>query len=206
MADAETLGEVLALVPEVEAYRGKGSQPTAHDFALHTLGLAYRLKTRLPRSERNPDLFPGQDESPEDAEDVRKCLVMLMERFFERVRGARVRSRHAARLRSLAWQGMEEITHVCRRPEHLAHALEVAADLRASDEEREAAVDFLVAHWAGDEPDEATVELLRALECNPGSRRVLVGVMRAQIALGLNDEIGAMFAVEDWEDRNEGKG
>lgn len=208
VANAETIGEVLALAPEVEAYRGKGSQSTASEFALRTAGLARRLRTRLPRSEKNPGLFPKEDEVPEDAEDVRKCLDLLIEHFSERVRGPRVRSRHAAYLRALAWQGLEWTTEFCRRPEHLAHALEVAADLQASDEERGAAVQFLAAYWywADDEPDEATVELLRELESEPGSHRMLVRVMKAQIDLGMNDGIGVMFAMEDWEDRQEGKG
>lgn len=206
VANAETLGEVLALAPEVEAYRGKGSQSAASEFAHRTAGLARRLRTRLPPSEKDPGLFPKEDEVPEDAEDVRKCLDLLIEHFFERVRGPRVRSRHAAYLRALAWQGLEWTTEFCRRPEHLAHALEVAADPQASDEERGAAVQFLTAYWAEAEPDEATVELLRDLESEPGSRRMLVGVMKAQIDLGMNDGIGVMFAMEDWKDRQEGKG
>jgi hypothetical protein len=201
VANTETLGEVLALAPEVEAYRGKGSQSTASEFALRMAGLARRLKARLPRTEENPGLFPTEGELPGDAEDVRKCLGMLIEHFSERVRGPRVRSMHAAHLRALAWLGLEWTTDLCRRPEHLAHALEVAADPRASDEEREAAVRFLVAYWGAEEPDDATVELLRELESEPASRRMLVGVMQAQIDLGLNDGIGVMFAMDAWEER-----
>lgn len=206
VADAETLGEVLALSPELEAYRGKGSQVTTREFAFGLLALTDRTKERLPQSANNPGFFPREEELGDDAGDVPECLHMLSAYFFERVHGPRVRSRHAAGLRALAWQGLEAISEVCRRPEHLARALEVAADPRAADGEREAAVQFLVTYWGGDDPDEATVKLLRKLESAPASRRMLVGVMQAQIDLGLNDEFGAMVTVEDWDDAHEGKG
>lgn len=203
VADAETLGEVLALAPEVEAYRGKGSQSGAWEFASSVARLSYRAKERLPPSKKDPDSFPKEDELSAAAGDALKCLCMLSDHFFERVRGPRVRSRHVAKLRALAWQGLGRITGICRRPEHLAHALTVAANPRAADYEREAAVDFLVEYWGADAPDKATVQVLRELESEAVSRRMLVGVMQAQINLGLNDEFGALIAVEDWDEENE---
>lgn len=190
----------------MEAYRGKGSQFATREFAFGVVALAHRVKERLPQSAKNRELFPKEKEVSAAAGDVLQCLNMLSDHFFERVRGPRVRSRHAAGLRALAWQGLESITEVCRRPEHLAHAREVAADPRAADDEREAAVEFLVGYWGADDPDEATVAVLRELETNPACRRMLVGVMQAQIDLGLNDEFGALMAVEDWDEEQEERG
>jgi hypothetical protein len=58
----------------------------------------------------------------------------------------------------------------------------------------------LVSYWGSDDPDEATATLLHKLEENPPDRTFLLTVLRAQIELGLNDEFGALFAVEDRDD------
>lgn len=46
-------------------------------------------------------------------------------------------------------------------------------------------------------------ELLTTLEKKPPSRYFLISVLQAQIWLGLNDNLGAMFAADDWDDANE---
>lgn len=63
--------------------------------------------------------------------------------FFQRVQGPPVRSQHAARLRSVAWSALGQLSEITKHPEHLAHALKVAADSRATEVEREAAISFL---------------------------------------------------------------
>ena len=87
-----------------------------------------------------------------------------------------------------------------RRPEFLAYALETAADLRSPEVEREGAIQFMVDYWGEEDPDEATAALLGQLGADPPSRCFLVTVLQAQIELGLNDEIGAIFAVDAWDD------
>jgi hypothetical protein len=77
------------------------------------------------------------------------------------------------------------------------------ADYRASIGERTAAVGFLPEYWSGDDCDEATASLLDALTDNPPDRDFLVGVMQARIELGLEDEFGALCAVDDWDDTHE---
>ena len=100
---------------------------------------------------------------------------------------------------------LARISEVLRRPEHLAHALKVAADTRASTDERQAAIGFLISYWGSDDPDEVTATLLWQLERNPPDRTFLVTVLQAQIDLGLNDEFGALASVDDWEDAEEEK-
>lgn len=97
--------------------------------------------------------------------------------------------REAFELHSAVFQMFEKSDRIVADAEPLGEVLALAPEVAA--------------YWAGDEPDEATVELLRELESDPASRRMLVGVMQAQIELGLNDGFGAMLVVEDWEDRNE---
>lgn len=71
------------------------------------------------------------------------------------------------------------------------------------DPEREGAIQFLAAYWNEDDPDKATAELLADLEKEPANRGFLVTVLQTQIELGLNDEFGALCAVDDWDDAEE---
>ena len=200
VGDAETLDAVLAFAPEIEAFRGKGAQMAASEFSRSIGTLVYEVKERLPLSESTPDQFMKEAEIPPSAKDVVDCLEKLAAHSLARTQGPPVRSQHAGALRVIAWETLELISEILRRPEHLAHALKVAADTRASSVERQAAIGFLVVFWEIDDPDEATATLLSKLKENPPDRTFLVTVLQAQIELGLNDEFGALAAVDDWED------
>lgn len=203
VGDTETLDAVLAFAPEIEAFRGKGSQMAASEFSRSIGALVYEVKERLPLSESTPDQFMKEEEIPSSAKDVVDCLEKLAAHAFARTVGAPVRSRHAGQLRAAAWETLARISEVLRRPEHLAHALKVAADTRASTGERQAAIGFLVEYWEIDDPDEATATLMRELQEKPPDRTFLVTVLQAQIELGLNNEFGALAAVDDWDDAEE---
>jgi hypothetical protein len=202
VGDLETLRAVLALAAEVEAFRGKGSQSAASHFSRGVAWLVFKTKDRLPQSSITPDLFPQEDELLEISKDtnVPECLEALAAHAFARTQGPPVRSRHAGELRAMAWGMLGDISDILRRPEFLIHALTVAADKRASTEERIAAVEFLPEYWGGDVPDQATAGLLQELKDSPPDRDFLVAVMQARIELGLDEELGALFAVEDWDD------
>ncbi|MEX2578437.1 MAG: hypothetical protein WD342_05205 [Verrucomicrobiales bacterium] len=198
--DPETLDAVLALAPEIEAYRGKGSQTIFKHFNTYLRGLVLFAESAAPRSSPRADLFPETTDPSKSDGELPYWVERLSEYFFERVRGKRVRSNLAARMRFDAWLTLGDLARFRRRPEHLSLAFETAADKRSSEEEREGAVEFLVSYWADDDPDEATVNLLEDLRENPPSRSFLVGVLQAQIELGLNDELDALLDVEDWDD------
>ncbi len=202
VGDFESLRAVLAAAAEVEAFRGKGSQSAASLFSRGVAWLVYQTKDRLPRSSITPDLFPQQDELLEISKDtnVLECLEALAAHAFARTQGPPVRSRHAGELRAMAWGMLGDIADILRRPEFLAHALKIAADKRASTEERTVAVSFMPEYWGGDAPDKTTVDLLQELKDSPPDRDFLVTVMQARIELGLDEELGALFAVEDWDD------
>lgn len=202
VGDTETLRAVLAAAAEVEAFRGKGSQSAALIFSRSVAWLAYPTKERLPRSKITPDLFPQEEELLEILQDrdVLECLEALAAHAFARTQGPPVRSRHAGELRAMAWGMLGDISDILRRPEFLAHALNVAADKRASTEERIAVVEFLPEYWGGDVPDQATAGLLQELKDSPPDRDFLVAVMQARIELGLDEELGALSAVEDWDE------
>lgn len=200
--DAETLAAVLAFAPEIEEFRGKGSQSAARDFSRQIGYLVSLVKQQLPRPTRTHDLFP-QDEAPPPPGDVVECLEMLANHAFSRTQGPPVQSRHAGQLRAAAWEALAKSSDLIRRPEHLARAIKVAADTRAYTDERQAAIGFLVSYWEGDDPDKTTAGLMWKLEESPPDRTFLLTVLQAQVDLGLNDGFGAMFAVEDWEDAQE---
>lgn len=189
VGDLDTLDAVLALAPEIDAYRGKGSQIAAREFHQRLTGLIFHAREN----------FSGQ-ENPDEA---RAWFDKLSAHFFPRVQGPPVRSQHAGRLRAVAWFALGELSSIDPQPEHLAHALKVAADPRGADVEREGAIQFLATYWSGNDPDPATADLLDALAKNPANREFLVTVLQTQIELGLNDEFGALCAVDDWDDAEE---
>ncbi|HQZ28746.1 MAG: hypothetical protein KBF76_11650 [Verrucomicrobiales bacterium] len=84
-------------------------------------------------------------------------------------------------------------------------ALEIAADKRRHDEEREGAIRFLADYWADEDPDKATIDLLESLRMKPTNRSFLVTVLQAHIELGLNDEMGALFDVGEWDDAEDSR-
>ena len=202
-ANLESIEALLAFAPEIEAFRGKGSQMAAHRFARLISHLIYPLTERLRPSESTPDLFIKEAGVPSSAQDVIDCLATLAAHAFSRTQGPPVRSRHAGELRALAWESLKDISEVLRRPEHLAHSCKVAADKRASIVERIAAVEFLSEYWGNEDPDEPTANLLLELEKDSPDRSFLVTVLQAQIDLGLGDELGALLAVEDWDENEE---
>ncbi len=202
-ANLESIEALLALAPEIEAFRGKGSQMAANEFARCVSYLTCRVKERLPESASEPDRFIREAEIPSSAKDVTDCLERLAAHAFTRTQGPPVRSLHAGGLRCSAWETLARISEILRRPEHLAHALKVAADTRAASRERQAAIGFLVSYWEGEEPDDSTANLLWELEKNPPDRTFLVTVLQAQIDLGLGSEFGALDAVEDWDEAHD---
>jgi len=203
-ANLESIEALLALAPEIEAFRGKGSQMAANDFSRGISYLVTLVKERLPLSVSEPDRFIREDEVPPSAKEVTDCLERLADHAFGRTQGAPVRSIHAGDLRCSAWETLRRISEIFRRPAHLTHALKVAADPRASSHERQGSIGFLVAYWGDDEPDEPTADLLWELEKNPPDRTFLVTVLQAQIDLGLGSELGALDAVGDWDAAHDG--
>lgn len=130
-------------------------------------------------------------------------LEKLNARALACIQGPPSRSRHTNRLRADAWMQLGGICGTVRDPATLALALEIAANPRLTDDERENAVKFLPKFWGGDDPDEATCTLLATLEKKPPNRDFLISVLHAQNEFGLKDEFGAMFAADDWDDADE---
>ncbi len=152
-ANLESIEALLDLAPEIEAFRGKGSQTAANEFARSISYLTYPVKERLPRSESTPDLFMQEAEVPASAKDVIDCLDRLAAHAFSRTQGPPVRSIHAGELRAFSWNTLKRTSEVLHRPEHLAHAHKVAADKRDSIEERTAAEEYLSDFWDDDEEE-----------------------------------------------------
>jgi len=205
LEDAESLDAVLALAPEIEAYRGKGSQILQRVFNESLGSLLFHARPKATGSS-SAELFPPDPEIPNSGGASPEWAERLSEHFFARVQGKPARTRHAAGLRGSAWLALGELSRFLRRPEHLHLALETAASIRNSAEERESAVQFLVDYWAEEDPDEATVGLLERLRKNPPNRDFLVTILQAQIDLGLNDEFGALMEVDDWDEEDGDEG
>ena len=203
VSNAESLDAVLALAPEIEAYRGKGSQIAAREFHQRLTGLIFHAKMNRLWPENRDGRLPKENEFPPSATTGLPWSDKLSAHFFQRVQGPPVRSQLAGRFRAMAWFALGELSALGRQPEHLARALKVAADPRGADVEREGAIQFLAAYWGEDDPDEATADHLYELEENPPDRSFLVTVLQAQIDLGLTDELGALCGVGNWDDAKE---
>ena len=199
----ETLQAVLAFAPEIEAFHGKESQFASYEFSRSVKSLAYELLGQLPPSQIDPDYLAQESEKPPSSEDIFISLEVLAHHAFERVQGPKTRSSHSAELRGIAWETLALIARVLRRPAHLAHALAVTMNNRASEEERDGAIRYLLAYWEDEEPDEKTVLAFQTLEEDPPSREFLVSVLQAQIDLGLSNEFAALAATGDWDDAHE---
>lgn len=198
--DPEALDALLEIAPELEAYRGRGCQVMLEDYTRKLCGVTLLAvqdwQNRSGAGERSSDAGPP----PEGAAAAPFWAEKLSDHFFARVQGKPPRSSFAGRLRFEAWQALGLLSDVRRRPEHLAHALKIAANRRHSEDERRGAVLFLVDYWSGEEPDEDTAAVLRRIRSKPPSRSFLAGVLEAEIELGLNGEFGALMEVEDWDE------
>lgn len=203
LENEETLDAVLALAPEIEAYRGKGSRTLQRAYDQHLGGLLFHTRLKAFEASPTPGLFLEETEAATRPAPPPFWAKKLSDYFFERVQGKPARSLHAAGLRSSAWFILGELSGIYRRSEPFSLALKTAADKRRADEEREGAIQFLAAYWAHEDPDKATVDLLESLRQDPPNRSFLVTVLEAQIELGLNDEMGALFDVEGWDDEED---
>lgn len=201
--DRNLLEEVVQVATEVEAFRGKGGQSAARQITQLFYSVTISVMDRLPQSETTPEFFPTANDMPPSGMVELEKLKILAARAFARVQGPPVRSQHVSFLRVESWKQLGKIAEIDRQPVHLDHALKVAADKRAAVREREAAVSFLPDYWGGNDPDKATRSLLDQLKVAPPDRDCLVTVLQARIDLGLDNEFGALCAVDDWDDADE---
>lgn len=107
---------------------------------------------------------------------------------------------HTSLLKADAWERLARCWRLTHDPEIVPLAIKTATDRRAGFPERNAA-DALLSQTGSE--DGATPEVEAALEslvADPPDRDTLVSALQAQIELGLDGELGALFAVEHWED------
>lgn len=201
--DRNLLEDVVQVATEVQAFRGKGCQSAARQITQLLYNVASSVMDRLPQSETTPEFFPTANDMPPSGMVELEKLRLLAARAFACVQGPPARSQQASFLRVESWKQLGLIAEIDRQPAHLDHALKVAADKRAAVREREAAVSFLPDYWGGNDPDKATRSLLAQLKVTPPDRDCLVTVLRARIDLGLDNEFGALCAVDEWDDADD---
>jgi len=201
--DPSLMTEVLEVAEEILKFRGKGSQGGARHISQLFGLLVMRLVECLPEFDTTFGSFAEARNAIPSASATWDALEKFAARASACIQGPPSRSRHTDRLRSDAWMQLGTICGAVSDPTALALALEIAANPRLTANERENAVNFLPEFWGDDEPDESTKNLLTSLENEPPSRAFLITVLQAQIQLGLNDNLGAMFAADDWDDADE---
>jgi hypothetical protein len=197
------LTDVLEVAEGISKFRGKGSQNAARGISQLFCYLVTQLVERLPEFDTVFSSFAEARSAIPSASATWDMLEKLTARALACIQGPPSRSHHTNRLRADAWMQLGEVCGTVRDPATLALALEIAANLRLAEDERENAVNFLPEFWGDADSDEATRSLLATLEKKPPSRDFLISVLQAQIDLGLNDSFGALCATDDWDDANE---
>jgi hypothetical protein len=199
--DASLLDEVLKVAEEIDAFRGRGNQYASKEMTRFFGAAINQIIRELPEIETPFSSFSAARSEAPSQDPLWDALEKLSVRAIGKIRGPRSRSQHTSTLKAEAWDQLGQIAELVRDATHLELALECAADGHSLSDERQSAIAFLVEYWGGDDPNQETAELLWSLEkCAPG-RSFLVTVMQAQIDLGLNDEFGALIAVEDWDEK-----
>jgi hypothetical protein len=151
-SDSENLAATLELAREIAAFRGKGCQIAARDFAEILSFLTNKLVSRnlpTPNGDKNEStpVEPRDDSLPEGE---RAMLEMLAAYAFERLRGPRARSFHAGALRAKAWRMLfcvARFPQIRLHPDCLHLARKVVAETRATGCEQQAAMDFEDKCW-----------------------------------------------------------
>jgi len=202
IGDPGTLDELLSLASALEAYKGRGNQSANREMSQWLCYQVSQTVTAFPESANRFDCFDAARSAHPTLSDILNGMEKIAVKAFEKVRGPRSRSRHASDLKALEWETLSEISSVVRDPAHLRHAVTIAEDTRVPSPERAAAVEFLT-QCQGEKIDAEIPELLFKLQKEAPDRTFLVGIMQAQIDLGLSSEFGALDAVGDWDDQEE---
>ncbi len=193
--------DVLKLSEEMAAYRGKGSQNGAKHMTRLFSSILFHLEQELPEPEIP---FPSFKDARETipSENVKwELLAKLATRALAILQSPPSRSRHSSDLKSDAWSQLADVAQWVRDPHWLALAHKAAAEPKNLPPERHAALEFITMFFRADEEiEKATIDLLRELQRKEKDRGILVGIMQAQIELGLNSEFGAMDVLENFDD------
>jgi len=197
------LGEFMELIESTSLYRGPGCQIAASEFS-STLGWLVRSLDRILPGDAG-DGWVSLDEArrqlPEPKSQILlDALEVLQAQALKLVQGPPSRSRHTSLLKAEAWERLARCWHLIHDPEIVRLAVKTATDHRAGLPERNVAIDFLSQTGTEDGAPPEVADALESVVDDPPDRDTLVSALQAQIELGLDDKLGALFAVEHWDD------
>jgi hypothetical protein len=205
LTDPAMMDDLLTFWKSILQYRGEGGQFMARELTEFVASLSRHAVNGLSLYMQDIEEWPEVADLDKDREMVDRfqCLRRLMDEAISFVQGPYSRSRHQSVLRSEMWRLLGTASAVVADPRVLEAALNVAADRKVSSIERIAAVEALVAFCGEDmEPTDEMIEVLDWI-CNDEKlmdRTLLVTALQAKIELGIDDEFGALNAVDKWDD------
>lgn len=199
----DAIDQLLEIAPQIESYRGKGSQIIGDGLPkiLHCIFAVYQFSN-------HPDQHTD-DSQPTQADLL--TLKKIADFALTRVRGNGkvLRSRRIAQLRNNYWEILTDISDVFSLPEALALAIQIAPNIKASLTERRGAIDYLLNYLSfedapGDERTTTEVKsIITSIRENPPSRDILFQILDSEVNSGEIDEMSALFELEEYDDVNE---
>jgi len=168
------LDSLLSLAPDIEAYRGKGSQNLSADFVR-----LLQYITDLAIGE-----IPTKKPNCPDAE-ITAPFKRISSYALGQVVGKRVRSKRMADLRRDHWQILEDIAERVHVQEIIELARRVACDEKASTPERRGALSCLLSNCHADEADKETQSIIEQIRKSPPDRDFLFMILDAEVNLGI---------------------
>jgi hypothetical protein len=189
--DFSALDSLLSLSPDIEAYRGKGSQILSADFVRLLQCITFLAIGEIPIEEpRSPDA------------KITDPFKRISSYALGQVIGKRVHSKRAADLRGDYWQILEDIVEEFYVQEIIELARRVACDEKASTPERRGALSCLLLKCDGNEADKETQSIIEQIRKNPPDRDTLFMILDAEVNLGILSKMAALVELEDWDEEN----
>jgi hypothetical protein len=199
----EALDLLIEFIPEIESFRGKGSQTMNGKLPqiLHTTLFEYAYKN--PVSPRTKDSYPEATALPA----LKKIARLALPRAVGDEK--KLRSQRAAEFRKNYWKLLTDLANSFLMPEAVQAAKNVTANGKRSVTEREGALRFLLTHQAllrateGEEEDTEIKALVATLRDAPPSEDILFLILNHGVESGTISEMTALIELEDWREAHD---
>lgn len=200
---SEALDLLLETAPQLEAYRGKGTQVINDGLPQIFQSILIEIQYGSVSTKKNDPTYSEEKQQLAFQKIVNSALP------YARGNGKALRSRRAAELRKSYWDLLTAISEFHLIPEALQLAKTTALNEKTSLPERSGAIDYLLTHQGlladqkGGKTDPEIDTIFATLRDKPPSRDILFQILNDGVNSGEIDEMSALFDLEDWDEENE---
>jgi len=197
LAHPEMLDAFLELIPELKAYKGKGSRilvdslPSIFESIIPTY-----VFTQLTEQEQCPDLRKP---------DAIAVFQTVADFALAEVKQKGKRSQRQADLRANYWSVLNTLAKHLDMPSVLTFAKLTAMDSKRNEKERAGAVGFLITSEEVSEalkPDPEIQSIFDTLQKSPPTRDILMQVLDYKVNFEDLSQMSALMQLEDREDEH----